>query len=126
MPPSSPEALAAAFGAAIDARDVPAALALWTEDAAIVQADGQVLRGKEAIGAALRVLVGSGADVEIDVAKVFATADVAIVLGTLTMSGTGADGSPYSARSQSLVVYSKGTDGCWRVAIDAPWGLPNV
>jgi uncharacterized protein (TIGR02246 family) len=126
MPPSSPEALAAAFGAAIGARDVPAALALWSEDAAIVQADGHLLQGKDAIGAALRALIGSGADVEIDVAKVFATAEVAIVVGTLTMSGAGADGRPYRAQSQSVVVYSKGTDGCWRIAIDAPWGLPSA
>jgi uncharacterized protein (TIGR02246 family) len=125
MPSSSPEALAAAFGAALDARDVPAALDLWSEDAAIVQTDGQVLRGKDAIGAALHGLLDSGADVEIDVARVFATADVAIVVGTLTMSGADADGTPFSAQSQSVVVYHNGPDG-WRVAIDAPWGLPTA
>jgi uncharacterized protein (TIGR02246 family) len=124
MPPSSPEALSAAFGAAINAGDVPAALDLWIDDPAIVQADGQMLRGREAIGDALRALVQSEVRLEIDVAGVFATADVAVAVGTLTMSGVGADARPFKQDSHSVVVYQRGPNGYWRLAIDAPWGLP--
>ncbi len=46
MPISSPPALSAAFAAAVNAGDVPAALDLWVEDGAIMQPDGNVLRGR--------------------------------------------------------------------------------
>ncbi len=126
MPASSPEALSEAFGAAINAHDVPAALDLWIEDAAIVQADGQVLRGRDAIGGALRALVEHEVSLEIDVARVFATAEVAVAVGSLTITGADADGRPFEQRSRSVVVYAKGPDGGWRLAIDAPWGLPGA
>lgn len=126
MRPTSPEALAEAFGAAINARDLSAALDLWIEDAAIVEPDGQMLRGREAIGDALRALVENEVSVEIDIARVFATADVAIAVGTLTMSGAGADGRPFQQQSRSVVVYARDSQDRWRVAIDAPWGLPSA
>jgi uncharacterized protein (TIGR02246 family) len=126
MPPSSPEALSEAFGAAINARDVSGALELWSEDAAIIQPNGQMLRGRDAIGDALRALVENEVSLEIDVTNVFVTAEVAIAVGTLTMRGAGADGRPYEQRSQSVVVYGRGSDGGWRLAIDAPWGLPQA
>lgn len=126
MLPTSPEALAAAFSMAINAGDVAAAMDLWIEDAAIIQPDGQMLRGEEAIGAALRALVENEVGVEIDVARVFATPDVAIAVGTLTMTGADADGRPFKQQSRSAVVYARDPQGFWRVAIDAPWGLPSV
>jgi uncharacterized protein (TIGR02246 family) len=96
------------------------------EDATIVGADGQMLRGKDAIGDALRALIENDVSLEIDVARVFATTEVAVAVGTLTMSGVGADGRPFNQQSQSVVVYSRGSDGGWRLAIDAPWGLPGA
>lgn len=126
MPPSSPEALSEAFRCAINAGDVPAALELWLEDAAIVQADGQLLRGRDAIGEALRALVENGVRVELDVARVFSAADLAIAVGSLTLSGTGATGEPFEQRSRSVVVSRRDADGSWRLAIDAPWGLPEA
>ncbi len=125
MRPTSPEALAEAFAAAIGARDASAALDLWVEDAAIIQPDGQVVRGRQAIGGALGALVENGVEVEIEVARVFATSEVALVTGTLTLRGADANGTAFEQRSRSLVVYAKGADGCWRVTIDAPWGLPG-
>src|ERR1700723_1960045 len=101
MPATSPEELAAAFSAAINAADVAAAMDLWIEDPAMIQPDGQMLRGREAIGAALRALVENEVSVEIEVAGVFATADVAIATGTLTMSGTGLDGNAFEQQSRS-------------------------
>ena len=125
MPADSPEALSAAFGAAINSGDVAAALELWLEDAAIVQAGGQMVRGREAIGAALQALVRHDVSLEIDVERVFSAGGVAIATGTLTMSTVGEDGEPFTQRSRSVVVYARGSDGRWRLAIDAPWGLPG-
>jgi uncharacterized protein (TIGR02246 family) len=120
---SSPEMLAAAFTAAINAGDVPAALELWLQDGAIAQPDGTALRGRAAIASALQALVDNGVTLEITIAGVLSAGDVAIVHGTLTLNGVGFDGERYSQSSDSVVVYQRGREG-WRIAIDAPWGLP--
>jgi ketosteroid isomerase-like protein len=120
---SSPEMLAAAFTAAINAGDVPAALELWLGDGALAQPDGTALRGRGAIESALQALVDNRVTLEIAIAGVLSAGDVAIVHGTLTLNGVGFDGEPYSQSSDSVVVYQRGPEG-WRIAIDAPWGLP--
>jgi uncharacterized protein (TIGR02246 family) len=123
VPTDTPEALAEAFAAAISAGDVPAAVELWTDDATIVQPDGETVRGKPAVAAALQALVDNGVRLEIDVSNVFVAGDVATVVGALTLNGTNGEHEPFAQRSSSVVVYTRGPDG-WRVAIDAPWGLP--
>jgi uncharacterized protein (TIGR02246 family) len=123
VPTDTPTALAEAFAAAINAGDVPAAVELWIGDPAIVQADGETVRGKRAVAAALQALVDTGVRLEIDVSNVFAGGDVAVVVGGLTLNGTNGDSEPFAQRSSSVVVYVRGPDG-WRIAIDAPWGLP--
>ncbi len=124
-PHDSPEALSEAFAVAINAGDVAAALDLWIEDAGIVQPDGRMLRGRDLIGDALRAIVENAVRVELEVAAVFTTSEAAVAVGSLRMSGAGEDGAAFITESQSVVVYSKGADGRWRLAIDAPWGLPR-
>jgi uncharacterized protein (TIGR02246 family) len=123
VPTDTPEALAEAFAAAINAGDVPAAIELWIDDATIVQPGGEAVRGKPAVVAALQALVDNGVRLEIDVSNVFVAGDVATVVGALTLNGTNGDSEPFAQRSSSVVVYARGPDG-WRIAIDAPWGLP--
>jgi uncharacterized protein (TIGR02246 family) len=123
VPSDTPEELASAFAAAINAGEVQAAVELWTDDATIVQPDGETLRGKPAVAAALQTLVDNGARMELDVSNVFVGGDVAIVAGALTLSGTDGAQEPFEQRSSSVVVYVRGADG-WRIAIDAPSGLP--
>jgi len=125
MSASSPEALSAAFAEAINGRDVEAALELWGEDASIVRPDGQAIHGRAAIAAALHALIDNGASVQVEVSRLISSGGVALATGTLTLSGSDAEGNTYTQRSQSVVVYSRGHDGRWRVAIDAPWGLPT-
>jgi uncharacterized protein (TIGR02246 family) len=120
----NPEQLAHAFAAAIARRDVDGALAFWRDDAAIVAADGSLLRGREQIGRALQELVRNGTDVSVRVDRVFEAAGIALATGALTLSGDGADGH-FEQQSDSTVVYVRGADGGWRIAIDAPWGLPR-
>jgi uncharacterized protein (TIGR02246 family) len=122
---STPQQLSAEFAAAIEARDVPAALALWSHDAALIQADGQAIRGHEAIEPALRALVENGVRLDIRLARAVEAGDVAVGTGTLTITGTDADGRSFEHSSDSIVVYRRSADGGWRIALDAPWGLPG-
>jgi uncharacterized protein (TIGR02246 family) len=123
MATDTPEALAKAFTVAVASGDVGSAADLWLDDAKIIQPDGHAIEGRDAVICALQALVDSGVQLEIDLARVFIAGDVAIVLGTLTLSGTSDEGEPFSQASKSTVVYSRRPDG-WRIAIDSPWGLP--
>jgi uncharacterized protein (TIGR02246 family) len=123
VPTDTPEALAEALAAAVVAGDVRAATELWLDDAVMIQPNGQTVRGKETIAGALQALVDSGARMQIDVSSVFTAGDAATVLGTLTLSGIDGNGEAFSETANSVVVYARGVDG-WRIAIDAPWGLP--
>ncbi len=123
VPTDSPEQLAAAFAAAINAGNAQAAAALWIDDATIVQPDGATVSGRTAVTAALQALVDNGVQVQIDVSSVFVAGDAAMVAGGLTLNGTNGQHEPFAQRSSSVVIYTRGPDG-WRIAIDAPWGLP--
>jgi uncharacterized protein (TIGR02246 family) len=124
MAAQTPHELLEAFAAAINRRELDAAGAMWTEDAAIVASDGSLVRGREAIVRALEALVGNGTRFEVELAGIYEAGDTALVTGTLILSGDGHDG-PYEHRGESTVVYSRGPDGTWRIALDAPWGLPS-
>jgi uncharacterized protein (TIGR02246 family) len=122
----TPEELSASFAQALARGDVDAALELWTEDATILTAAGEAVRGREAVAAALRGLVDNGARVEIELTRTVTAGDVALGLGTLTLSGTATGGAVFRQQSSSTVIYSRGADGRWRIALDAPWGLPDA
>jgi len=119
----TPKELSSAFAAAMARGDVDAALAMWADDAVILAADGAAVRGRENIRAALAALVDHGTSVEIELGRLHRAGDVAVATGSLTLSGAGVDG-PFEQRSESTVVYARGADGLWRIALDAPWGLP--
>ncbi len=125
MQGASPEDVPAAIVAALHAGDAHRAAQLWTRDAKLIAADGQVLEGSQAIAEALQTLVSSGARLAIELAHLFVSGDVAMATGTLTITATDAEGASHSHTSESVVVYRRGEDGLWRVAIDAPWGLPG-
>jgi len=124
MAAQTPHELIELFAAAINRRDLDEAVAMWTEDAAIVAPDGSLVQGREAIVTALAGLVGNGTRFEVELTGMYEAGDTALVTGTLTLSGDGHDGR-YEHRSDSIVVYARGTDGTWRIALDAPWGLPS-
>ncbi len=123
MAAATPEEVAEAFAAALARRDLDGALSMWSEDAAIVAADGSLLAGRAAIREALQALLSNGTRVRIELAGLFQAGDVALATGSLTLSGDG-EGGAFEQRSSSTVVYARGGDGRWRIALDAPWGLP--
>ena len=124
MQGGTPEELSASFAAAMRAGDLDRAAGMWTEQATLIAADGQVLEGAEAIAEALQRLVANGAELEIRLDRLFVAGDVALATGALTITVADGNGANHSHSSESVVVYRRGQDGIWRVAIDAPWGLP--
>jgi uncharacterized protein (TIGR02246 family) len=120
--PRSPSELPAAFVDAVNRGDLDAAVDLWSPDAVMVSASGDAIASPGAVREVLRALIGSGVKIRIEVASMHRSAGVALAGGTLTI--TAPDG--FSQSSASVVVYEQGDDGAWRIAIDAPWGLPGL
>lgn len=121
MPVSEPQDLGPAFAAAINAGDADAALALWSDSSLLVGPDGSALQGRGQIEPALRAMVAAGTRLDVELRSIHRADGVAIGTGVLQM--TASDGS--RARSQTIVVYQRGDDGRWRIAIDMPWGAPE-
>jgi uncharacterized protein (TIGR02246 family) len=125
MHANSPTALSASFAAAMRTGDLESAVALWHPDAAIIQPDGRLVSGREAVAAALKALIDNGVTLTIEIAAVYDAGETALGIGTLTMraSNGGGDGD-FEHSSEALVIYRRDDDGGWRIALDAPWGLP--
>ena len=118
---ASPSELVGKLADAITAGRLDAALALWEPDAHIVGPDGSAIaRGHDAIRAVLAAMIEHGTRFEAEVLDVYEAGDLALVTGNLTLIAR--DGSVN--RSRSLVVHLRGADGQWRIALDAPSGLP--
>ncbi len=124
MAASTPEELPRLFSEAVNSGDTRAALELWTTEAAMVSFDGSVLEGQGAVEGAVRALIEAGTRIEIDVERIVNAGTVALAFGRLTMSGTDDAGRAFEQQSSSMAVYAM-QDGGWRVALDAPWGLPG-
>jgi uncharacterized protein (TIGR02246 family) len=113
------------LAAAVNAGAIQEALELWEPDAKLIFSDGSEVCGREAIGAVLQSLLDNGAKVEIDLRTLHQTATTALASGTLTIRHRQPGGETFTQSSDSLVVYRRGEDGYWRVAIDFPWGIPT-
>jgi uncharacterized protein (TIGR02246 family) len=118
---ASPEAVAQAFAAAINSGDLQGALELWLDDAVFVPADGVPLQGKDALHGVLGALVENGARMRIEMEGCHVAGPAAVGYGTLSFT-TPSDENGSSTRFTA--VYARDPDGSWRIAIDAPWGLP--
>jgi uncharacterized protein (TIGR02246 family) len=119
---ASPTELLGRLADAISNGELKAAVALWEPEACIVGPDGSTLaRGRDALEAVLGALVERDTQFEAAPVHVWLAGDVALVASDLTL--TAPDGTVQ--RSRALVVHRRGADGCWRIAVDAPWGLPD-
>jgi ketosteroid isomerase-like protein len=85
------------------------------------------MQGREAIAPVLQALVENRIGFGVELARVLVAGDVALGMGTLTMvHRDGDDDHRFEHTSSSLVVYARDSSGAWRIAIDAPWGLPGT
>jgi ketosteroid isomerase-like protein len=125
----SPARISEAFVDAINAGDLPGALALYRDDAVLLAPDGECARGAKAIEELLGGLVAMQVEMEIRIENVIEAGEIAVASEAWTMRPRAPDGGaphPDGASSeqhgQSIVLFTRGADG-WRFLIDAPWGL---
>jgi uncharacterized protein (TIGR02246 family) len=124
MSGASPDDAARAFVAALNSRDLDAALELWVDDAVLLPAGGAPVEGKEAIRATLAALIETAAELRIDSSRTYVAGNNAVRTGRLMLIGQSADRSAAEVITHFVTVYARSGDG-WRIVFDAPAGLPS-
>jgi len=118
----SPSDAVARADAAFNHGDLDLMLAYYEEDAVMVYQVGRLVRGKAALREALQGLLPMNPTAAHEVSHVVESGDLALWTSQWTVRGTGPDGSPIVRTGRGCVVFRKGMDGGWRVAIENPWG----
>ena len=109
------------WSAAFIAGNAAGVAALYTEDAAQVQASGDWIRGRAAITKAMQAQFDTiVAKTREDITEeVIAAGDYASEIGHYTYQGTSKDGkTPRSAAGRYMVLWRKDADGAWRIHRD--------
>lgn len=121
MPAHSSQDLFLALCKALKSGDLDAAAGLYDDEAVFVVSPGRIARGKEEVRDALAGFIALKPTLVIDPVEVVSTGDIALVLGSWTLSGTGEDGMPVLMSGRSSDVHRR-RDGVWRILVDNPWG----
>jgi ketosteroid isomerase-like protein len=116
-----PEDLYPALGAAHDAGDLEALLALYEPKAAYVIKPGRVTGSPAELRAALQHVIALGARLSVNPQSFTRSDDLVLVLGTFTISGRRGDGTPFERTSRFADVLRRQPDGSWRIAVDNPF-----
>ena len=105
------------FAAGFNARDVDALLALYADDGAVVERDGSVSVGLDAIRRHLDELVAIGGTMTSTNLSSVEVGDIALITAEWTIIGSVA-GNEISGRSAEVL--RRCADGTWVYVIDQP------
>ena len=122
MARTSPSEATASFLEAFNSGDVETIMSHYTPDAVFIQADGQEVRGQQAIRETLTGFMAMKPRLEMHKAVSVICGDVASNMGQWTLTGTGPDGEPMQMEGRGFDVMQRQPDGAWRMVIDNPWG----
>jgi uncharacterized protein (TIGR02246 family) len=123
MPARKPEDCDVLFGEHVNAGDLEALLALYEPTCALVQGDGGILVGHEAIRAYFTRLFAMAPHIDIKVVKVVPAGDgLAMVYNDWRLTAKGPDGQPINRAGRAMEVVRRQPDGTWCFAADDPLG----
>jgi ketosteroid isomerase-like protein len=122
--PALPHALNHIWCDAFNAGDLPALMATYEPDAAIVPGPGaEPLRGRAAIEAALAAFLGLGGKLRFTPRHWVQHGDLALASIAFAMDGgTDADGRPVDLHGVTSEVLRRQPDGSWKYLVDHPFG----
>lgn len=116
--PASPEELHPALTAAFNAGDLEAVLALYAPNAVFVTKPGHVTNGPAELRAALHRLLARGSQLTVHPTTYLRSDDVALVLGTYTLTGHRRDATPFALDGHFADILRLHPTGHWQIAVD--------
>ena len=110
------------FAACVKARDLDGLVALYEPEAQYVRRNGTVLVGQAAIREHLQSVTNVATEIEMNVVRVVALNDVALLYNDWTSKTVSEDGRVRESAGKAIEVVRRQPDGRWLFAIDDPFG----
>ena len=122
MPARLPEDVDRMFGEYVNAGDIDALVALYEPDGVLVEQDGRLATGHDAIRASLGAIIAAKAQIRMNVVKVVRSGDdLAMLYNDWSLSAVVGDGEPVEIVGKALELVRRQIDGTWLFAIDDPY-----
>lgn len=122
MSEANPESLHSEFQRCFDAGDLDGLMALYEDGATFVTEEGDELRDKAAIRAALAGFLDAGGTMKSRTRYAVRAGDIALLSNEWHFSGTGPDGEAFEMTGRTTEVARLQPDGRWLMVVDHPWG----
>ncbi|TDU32657.1 uncharacterized protein (TIGR02246 family) [Panacagrimonas perspica] len=121
-PSKTPEGIVDALLAHFNTMDVDVMLGLFGPNAISVTAQGECLRGRQAIKEEMERFYSLQLPLQAVSRHVFVAGDIASVILDWSIAGKSAAGDEVRVGGSANDVYQRCADGCWRILIDNPLG----
>lgn len=115
--PADPSAISSnseAWQAAMNAKDIDAIAAMYTEDARIMPPNGAAKIGRDAVREEFGAMIDAGLSVQLDVIETGIGGDVGYNIGTYVLTA----GDEEIDRGKYIETWKRSNDGEWRMAND--------
>lgn len=109
--------------AAVTAGDLDAAMGLYEAVVTFAPCPGGVACGTGSLREVVAALLAIKLPLRGEVRAVLQADDIALVLGSWTVRGTGPEGNPVDLAGQSADVVRRQPDGSWRFVVTNPWAV---
>jgi uncharacterized protein (TIGR02246 family) len=118
---AAPKAARRDFVEAMNARDLPAALACFARDGCLITPDATAIHGREAIAAVLAQLIERHTEIEVVLSDALEAGEVVLAAERWRIRSSGAGAEAFVQESRATLVSCR-IEGSWRLSILAPWG----
>jgi len=122
MQARTPEDCDRLFATCVEAADLDGLVALYEPDARLLQGNGNVATGRDEIRQALHALTTGSTEMRIDVVRVVARNDLALLYNKWVIRTRAADGRISERTGSAVEIVRQQQDGRWLFAIDDPFG----
>jgi len=119
QPPESAHRL---FEERFNAGDLDGMLALYEDDATFVRGAGDYVNSRTALSEGLRAFLDTRGRIKLETRYAVQHGNLALLSNEWTLTGTGADGKPFTMTGRTVEVVRQQADGRWLYVIDHPWG----
>jgi len=122
MSTATPEQVLESIVDGINAGNLDGLMPLYESEAAFATQPGSLAHGGPGVRQALSGFISMKGKLDLEVTRVLEVGDLALVTGSWSFDGTGADGEPVRLAASNADVLRRQADGTWRFVIDNPWG----
>jgi ketosteroid isomerase-like protein len=123
--PDSPDSVHELFETFLNEGDLESLVDLYERDAALVNRDGRLVSGSEAIRDYYRSLISRSPGIRMRHLSTIEAGDISVLISDWRISGDAPDGTTFVSSGRTYDIVRRRPDGTWRIAVDNPWGLSN-